>query len=409
MIRFIFLFLLLSISVYFVVLKPDVDGFSISLVGIVFYFFPILLGRGVGVEGSYSIHFFTYIFACVIIIFLFFAERLIPRYCLEFKGGNVDKTGAEVRILTMITLLVAAIFFIDVNYEILGAAKININSTIPAKLLRYLLPISLIAGWIHRDWKYMIPLALALIMYTVLYQVRTPVAVTAVGVFLSHASETEMKFKKRIKIGFIGSITGVSILLFDKTKGYLLEGDIGILFKTTRNLNQIFYNNNGHVIFQILYCTLRKQYRLSNPVEHFSINFLSVVPLEETILGIPSMKFSNIVREALFPGREAGIASNIWAEAYALGGLIGVGVALSIFVIGISFLSSQLDSRTWCVKLFAISILPYWTLLSHRLTLGAILSTTSITAIVCFTPAVIAGVSRWFSAYKYTPLTSIFS
>jgi len=374
--------------IHFVVTKSTVDGFSVAFGGLAFYYLPALLGRGVGPLGAYRINTTVYIFGCLLIIGLVVADRIFPRPQFELDRQLGDGSDVQNRIIVFANVLSVILLLLTIDLSWIGEAKRNIPNPIMAKVLRYTLPIGFISAWIKNDRVGFSITAILLVFYTILFQVRSPITVALIGVFLYELHVRAPTAIGRIRIGTAAMVGGISVVLFDKIKGQVLNGNLNILLNFDRNIRQVVWNNNAHVVFQTLNQTVGKQFRLANAGEHLVVNFLSVVPLDETLFGVPSRKFSVIIKPIAFPGREAGVGSNIWAEAYAVGGAMGLLVGSVVFFIGLAILSAQLNSKTWEIRLFGFSVLPYWAFFNHRLTLGAILSTTSIVVTVCLVPRI---------------------
>jgi len=379
----LYLLTLFFIGTYFVILKPEIDGFSVAFGGATFYFLPLLLGHGEGIDGIYSIGKLTYVFGILFMVFLFFGDRIIPRFTFNInpsEQGHIKDL--YIHILTLSTLFVLFILLLKFEIEWIMLAKARTPTPFSSNLLRLLAPVAVISSWISRYYKYTIINFIVLILFTVVFKVRSPIAMTVISILLFEAYIHSPTLFRRLRLIIIGGLGAFSILLFDKTKGRILRGEFEVLFDLDRNIRQVLWNNNSHIILDILNKTLIQQYQLPYPGVHLATNFLHIIPFAETLFNVPQSKYGKIIKPVFYSGREAGIGSNIWAETFAIAGLYGLFSVVLIYLIVLGFFSAQLNSETWVLRLFSFTILPYWAFFIHRLTLAAILSTTgSIAAI----------------------------
>jgi hypothetical protein len=388
----LFLFCFVAAGIYFVFLKPQIDGYSVAFGSTFFYFLPVILGSGNGLYNEYAIHPWAYAFCSVFVLGLVLADNLLPETQIHFVSETDTDSPTHTRILTVLTVVVFAILLVQIDPAWWGAPKSDIPGLLSQRILRYLLPIATVASWIHRDTEHLIVVSAALVFYTALFQVRSPVAMTIISVLLYELHTRNPSIQTRLHLGGIGGIGGAAIVYFDQVKRRLISGDFSVLFEMKR-FEHVVWSNNAHIIFQIFNETLARQYRIDNPWTHLASNFFRIIPLSETLFGFPGVKYGALIKPIFFPEREAGIGSNIWAEAFAISGFSALAIALLIYFVGIDVFSDQLDSNAWSMRLFSYCVLPYWTFYSHRLALGALLATISIIAIFCFAPALL--VNLW--------------
>lgn len=367
-------------GVYYLAIKETVDTFSVAYGGAVFYFLPALLGSGDGIAGSYQINNQTYYIGILLVILLLIFDIAIPRLKIDLSHNEQYSFPDPLvaRFLSVVAVGVFTVIILTTDLSQVGSAKRSINSGISANLFRFLGPLAFVALWSFRDWYFATVVGIQLVLFMIIFQVRSPLAFALLSVLLYSLYNWNSSIRGRLKTISVGASFGTLILYFDAVKGYLLRGDFSILWDFERNIRQVVWGNNAHAIFQILNRTLETEFRMNDPLTHTAINVLSLIPFSETI-GLPTSKFGNIAKPILFPTYgPGGIGSNLWAEAYAIFGWVGVLLALIFFSSGIWLMNGLLNSNRPILQIYGFVLAPYWAFFGHRLAFGSLLSTAMI-------------------------------
>lgn len=374
MYRTIFLIVLIFIGTYFTFLKTRTDAYTYAYLGYLFYFLPLILGSGFAFNGRYATLPVMYVFATLFLFLLVIGDRLFPRIRFDsVANANVGRLHNSILIIMSLS-----IFFVILSNGVqLGGEKGNIEAGFAVSLFRYFGPLALVSNYVYRNQRCTVLVGLCLLIYTLLFQIRSTLAFALASVVLVEARRRNVSPLERIKIGLIGIVGALSFILFDVTKGHILRGNIGYLLDTDKYLGQVIFNNNSHNIFWILQTTIKNRFKIQDSGQYLARNIIQLLPFSSTLLGISGQKFGNIIRQAFLPNRTAGIGNNIWAEAYAVGDWIGVAVVLIAFVCLLSFLSVNLASSAIPLRVFAYVVLPYVSVFVHRLSLAGLITTLS--------------------------------
>jgi hypothetical protein len=289
------------------------------------------------------------------------------------------------------------------NFNQFGGTKAAIGLGIPGRIYRFLGPVAFITACYYRNRFFMTLTFLGLIAHLLMFQMRSPIAFALLSFLFLVARRKKLSVSDRIKYISFGVLSGLSIIFFDKVKDQLLRGDFNHLLQVEQIFNQIIWYNNGHNIFLILNKTLETDYRLSDPIYHLAVNLLQIIPLGRTVLGFPYQHYGHKFKLDHFPGREAGIASNIWAEGYALAGVAGLIFLLAGFFFIISIINGLLRSSCPPLRIYALVVFPYVGFYIHRMTIGAILNVMMIFIVFVFGPWLVLLAIRNFQSTSRRP------
>lgn len=387
----VFSILIILTAIYFLLFKSEIDGYSLIFAGVLFYFLPAILGKGRGgISGHYSIHWKTWIFVNLFVLLLVITSKLLVGYTIEVESsGPPPNHNYYILILTLFSVSCFAIMVLTYDFSQFGSAKAAIRVGVPGRLYRFLGPVAFITSIYYRKKILASVFLFTLIVHMFLFQIRSPFAFAILSALLFVMRQRNLSIPDRVKHVTIGGLIGFAVIFFDKTKGQIFRGEFDHLLQAGHILNRIIWFNNGHNIFHILNKTLETGYRLNDPINHLSINILQIIPFGRTVLGIPTRHFGHIFKINHFPSREAGIAGNIWAEGYALGGVLGLGVLLALFFGGIVILNGILRSSSPPLNIYALVVMPYVTFFIHRMTIGEILNVTMILFLLSLGPWII--------------------
>jgi hypothetical protein len=402
MYRVVFLTVFFLTGIYVTFLKPQIDAYTYTYLGCLFYFLPQLLGSGFGFYGRYDIAPEMYVFTTLFLILIVVGDRLLPGVRFDLVlNPNVGRL--QERILTLFTILIfVLILWGGVK---IGGPKARIDGGFLASLFQYFGPLAFVSSYVYRDRGYAAVIGVCLLAFTLIFQVRSTLAFGLASVVLVEARRRKLHSITRIKAGLAGMVCALSFILFDVVKGYVLRGNINYLLNVDAYLGQIVLNNNAHIIFWIFQTVIEHQFEVQNPGQYLAENTLLILPFTSTLFGISGRKFGNIFRRNFVSNQIAGtgIGSNIWAEAYALGDWIGAAVALVVFVCFLTLLSTSLSSSVFPIRVFVCTVLPYMVIFIHRLSLAGLLTTLSNFAMIATATWVLARILESGMQANMTP------
>jgi hypothetical protein len=107
--------------------------------------------------------------------------------------------------------------------------------------------------------------------------------------------------------------------------------------------------------------------RFKLPLDHFVFSLFSIIPFSRQ-LGFSESSFNTIFQSELFPSQIYGMAGNIWAEFWALGGWVGLGFFVffytCILIVLNFFLSLEKMNKFFSCLVIYLSV--YWSFYIHR-------------------------------------------
>jgi hypothetical protein len=214
-------------------------------------------------------------------------------------------------------------------------------------------------------------LAALLILPSVFFGYRTAVVMTLIGGVMMHLrglGPTVLIRRWRI---LLSSFVAIYALIFLKqiqfALKYGLATDQWTLFSNIMESDEVYidavFNSEPFLVQNTLNEVVRTNFTVG--IEHLESLGAIFVPLGNE-LGLSSMGFNDYFQPSLFADVDYGLASNIWAQAYALGGLGTVAVFCVLFV-GLLTAINLAYSRSKGSVFAALALVgPYWSFYIHR-------------------------------------------
>ncbi|MCG6155226.1 hypothetical protein [Rubinisphaera margarita] len=151
------------------------------------------------------------------------------------------------------------------------------------------------------------------------------------------------------------------IFLYKTCYIFLKAGDFdGASARMSEKGTDAFIKSEPVAIQHILNVVIEEDYRMD------AWERLELIVMSNISSGITSSQaaFGDTATYELFGDVGYGMASNIWAEGYAYGGMIGVGIFVLGYVLVIFI--SQMPQRYDFVQVFFVSFMPWWCFYIHR-------------------------------------------
>ena len=153
------------------------------------------------------------------------------------------------------------------------------------------------------------------------------------------------------------------------------------------------FQSEPFVTQAILNDTLR--YGVSVPRSQIPIQVVQTFALFAPKLGLATQGFGETAARVFYPGVEWGVASNIWAQMIAAGGMLGLVVFVAVFNGTLWMLASMIQRGNEFVARSAALTASWWAFYIHRNDIGYILNLEKRLLLCLVACAFLAVASNW--------------
>jgi hypothetical protein len=146
----------------------------------------------------------------------------------------------------------------------------------------------------------------------------------------------------------------------------LSSGDFSVLLNVLTlpsSYVDAFFRSEPFVTATIINEVISNRYEL--PLEHLTDALAIAIPFAAGLDAGPAT-FGSMFQRDLFPEVTFGMAHNIWAQMYAIGGLVGVTIYAILFGLGIVALQHFMQRTRGSLAAFLALSAAYWAFYSHR-------------------------------------------
>lgn len=377
---------------YFFVNKRAFDFFSLGYFSSLIYFLPGYFGyviapsmRIEGLSKSFNMEIDqkTYLIMLLILLMIIVSATiydLTEKHKEEIKGKKViliveDKL---IHIILGVILILGMIFTLyNISNDTFTTKDLSgSKSGLFLMLWSYPASILLIFGVIVRK-KVIIYISFISLLILFFSGDRTAIALAGIGVitvFLNNKKRSQLikvvKFKYTLFIFIFGLIMFNGKMLYGSFQTSGFSG----FFKTLTNKSiyvDSIVQSEPFAIQMILNYVMLYDFKIG-------FDHLKDLPLQLLVLpslfGGDTSSFSNIIKGNFFSFVDYGIAYNIWAEGYAVGGWLFLFLIIIMYCIGLAFYSKAIKISGGSLKALFILMGSYWAFYIHRNSIETIIS-----------------------------------
>lgn len=376
-----FYFISIIAFYYFVCKKRKFDFFTISYLSSLIYFSPAFFRRV-----SYRSNFIRisdkmidevyYVYFIVLFLITFFAF-IYDNTNKKFVNKEINKhySLGVVSIFSSIILLILLIVSQGSNLlnpdkgELMSELGVLMNLFIYSSLFS-----SIISSLNGQKKIFFISILLQLVILLIGF--RFPLVISLACIVLAKISLFKrirlIKYKKSIFFGFLFFILVLIIKVFISG---IKQGDLVLIISLLNNpdylMEAIIYAEPFETQ-SILNEVIRTNFKV--PLSHLD-QFLAFFIFESSTLGIEIKSFNSYFQHLLFPGVRSGMASNIWAQFFAIGSYFGVTLFAIFYNLIVILLNNLLTTKSVIIKSTILIIGIFWCFYLQRNDLSYIFST----------------------------------
>lgn len=364
----------LAIFIYIIFKRSELTLFLLSLIFSMVYFYPILFGYTTVMDRNYEyinipIKDEVYYIYWSILFLLFLSDLL---YCkvkkkpvtlgVKFKEFNVKH---YMNAMFLITNLLFFYYLVKLNIRFFDN-KVYIADMLGQLFLVFqtLVMVYFISAIVLKNKAGFIFSSIFL-MWMLIIGFRTPIVITFIGLMIvKFVTGNGIKFVKYIIPGLLAG------LLVFVSKPFYTE------YSYTKNLFSSFVNTFFNIDTYI------SELKFSEPFVTQSILNLTVSNGFEVDASYMSRWFSRLVSgtsklsespdfhgqfvERFLPGIDYGVAFNIWAEFYAVGGYFMLAAFILVYLVVLLIMQNILVQSKGIMKVCFAVVAAYWTFYLHR-------------------------------------------
>jgi len=170
--------------------------------------------------------------------------------------------------------------------------------------------------------------------------------------------------KKSIVFSFV---TFLGILVYKEIYKVVKTFDLGLIgsiLTDSSTYTKIFKLEETQVVLSTLNYVLDIDYKLS--YYEAIARIVSVIPFANNYITDVSIRFSSLVKNEIFDAHY-GLASNIWAETYSMGGYLGMYIMVCLWIVLLMQGNKMLNKGTVLQKIFLIPAFVQVAFYIHRL------------------------------------------
>jgi len=336
--RVIFLAIAVAASFYILIRRRRFDFFAVSTGALLIYFFPAFLGYTHMVTRGYFSKIPAEVYAVMICI-LTLHFTIIFIYDASAEGLSVRPINAQQRLfithLGWMLLLVATVGLVMLWIEAGKAAILSLDKRVMKEafgrwyiLFIYPGQLAYLSGLTTHERKIVL-LSAFYIIFSLFLGDRTPITLMAVATLVYLWCNRRTRLITRFRLLLSGLAALALVLIYKRCYLVIKRGDWGLL------MNRLADPNTYHAAiekaepfntFSILNEVIRQEFTLPFSYLKNALITLFSPPYMLDIMGVEPQKFHDLYRVPLFGPGEAGLAANIWAEMYSVGGVIAVSV-----------------------------------------------------------------------------------
>ncbi|MCA8988241.1 MAG: hypothetical protein KDA78_11395 [Planctomycetaceae bacterium] len=368
----LFMFILAAGSFYFTTAKRRTDWYCVAFASAAIYFLPGILGETSIPGETLPVSDLCYFVMSLVMGSLWCSAIM---YDLRMKANQAAMPAASTASTSAVsenyfaltaTLLqsLGCLYAIQVSgTALLSQSKHEMAQTFTQFHLLWLMgaPTAFIVSVFYR--RYLLSLINFVSMLGILFiGSRTQLAIGVIGaitILLARRGVHPIIRHKKTCMTVVAFVCFV--FLYKQCYIALKAGDIeGASTRLSERWADAFLSSEPVAIQHILNVVVLDDYRLP-AYEYISRSFLAQVSGAYTS---KEASFGDIATYDIFGDLGYGMASNIWAEMYAYGGLVGVGIFLLIYNGMIRF--SQVSYRHDLLQIFFACFMPWWCFYIHR-------------------------------------------
>jgi len=378
-----FIFISIIGALYFLLKKRKFDFFSIGYFSSFLYFLPGFFDR-VSFTSNFvryeekmideTYYVFNIVLSSIVISAILFDSFKLNRNKQIVKTSKDYFAGEICLILALCSLI---ILIRTAGFELLNPNKLYLMSKLDRwmMLLNYSSSFAFIILYYNKQ-RILFVLALLTQISILIIGFRFPLVISIIGAFCINFMGKEpfrlIKFKKYFIYAIFFTIF---TLLIKRFLVAIKMWDVDLIISLANDSDYLltaFTNAEPFETQSILNKVIQTNFEV--PLDHLD-QFLAFFLFESSYFDIEIRSFNSYFQSVLFPGVRFGMASNIWAQFYALGGWVGLLLFVIIFNFVIIVLNNLVINKTRIFSVVFILAGIYWSFYMQRNDLAYILST----------------------------------
>ena len=325
---------------------------------------------------------FFVIVSIIGIIYFLFKRRKFDFYSigffsslLYFSPGYFGEVSYSSNLI--LSLFCTAMLILTVGRDLIIPNKLELMSKLNVWMifLTYTSSLTFVLSFINNQ-KFIFVVALILQILILVIGFRFPLVISLISVLVLSLNKFKafklIRYRKHLIFGLLViSIT----LVFKKFLFAIKTWDTDLMYRIANNEDILLSCFNEAEPFKtqsILNKVIETEFEV--PLSHLD-NFLALFVFESESLGIEIRSFNYYFQDELFPGAIFNMASNIWAQFYALGGWVGILFMICFYNVLLGFFSKLIQVRSTLFKATFAVMGVYWAFYLQRNSLSYIFAT----------------------------------
>lgn len=371
--RLVFFLVAFCGLLYFLFSYRQFDFFSLSFFSSCMYFSPGFLGFTFQYEpgnNSGEILDATYLVMILVLSAIILGALIFDKH-VHYKRLSISLN--KVNYISHIALLLSIAGFLLTIYQSRSIFYLSDKSVILENVSRWhtiwvvSAGISAVLSFIKK--KYLIfSISMLLILLDFYVGFRVTIVLTVISIMtylLSNNGKSRIAISRWKEILFF-SFSAIFILLYKQFYILVKLREWNLIIYRLNNFRGIIdtlTRSEPFIIQATLNEVIRNNFHAS--LEHFSGIFHNFI-LFSPNLGIETISFNSLFQPVLFPNITSGMASNIWAEMWSIGGWLLLIFFVFLYVLFISLGSYLLNITDPALKGLIIILFSYWSFYIHR-------------------------------------------
>jgi hypothetical protein len=381
-IRLIFIILLILGFIYFFLFKRKFDFFSIAYASSVIYFIPGVLGftrdpvrRSIIIEISNK----TYIVMSLVLISIIIGGFIFQIYGKSYQKRDIkivkDDFSGEILLLMSVLGFIISIFIFEGDY--FSIDKMSYVKKLGRIYILWMVSASISSVLFFIKKRYILfSISFSFLFLDMLIGFRSYIFMTILSIIILTIikNKKEMFLIKNLKYGLLSIIIGAIFFIYKGIYPFVKAKDIDKIVNLLTDKSYylfIFLNSEPFNTQVILNSVLNNNFKIGmDNLKGLLYQFI----IFSNNLGGENISFNDLFQSELFPTREAGLGSNIWAQMWSSQGWFLLGFFILFYIIVIFILNIYFNRSKGSLKGIISIIASYWIFYIHRNDLNYIIN-----------------------------------
>lgn len=319
-----------------------------------------------------------------------------PRPLISLNENSHTKTTVFIFFMILIVLLFDQVmWYMDQS----GSYSKESLNRIPGHhiFVNYLLPVCVSYFMLQRKRGIVAGLILMGLLFTILTKSRSPIAFALLAALYVYWNRDFTKPISRALSLLIGGFAVALVVIVNQFLGSLLKGDFYSVFSqllTAETYTKAIYGIQSNISLAIANEVLNNDFRFS--FYEFWKGSISIIPLSESLFGFKYIKWPTWAHAEIAPHLSYGIAGNIYAQIYTVGGWVAIFIFSSFWALINHLVLAGINTKRTLIRLASLGTVPYISFFFIRQDLWATLSLVVSSLALIVSIALLAAIARTF-------------